>query len=98
MTTKTPHKWQKEIIAWANGAAIEGRGGTSDWHLVTNPMWITDNDVEYRIKPEPVIFNVYHPVGSSNRSAFLAGGRDDLWASRNSATYKLVGTYEEMPK
>lgn len=52
-----PHKWAKEIKAWADGAEIEARtlsfGGTyTDWYRASSPLWDTD-DVEYRIKPQP---------------------------------------------
>ena len=49
-----PHKWAKEIKAWADGAEIEGRvSGCSEWTDVTahSPIWYEDN--EYRIKPQP---------------------------------------------
>ena len=44
-----PHKWAKEIIAWANGAEIEYKDGT--WWDIKQPNW--HNDGEYRIKPQP---------------------------------------------
>ena len=44
----SPHKWAKEIIAWANGAKIECRLRDSDvWTLESNPSWF--EDVEYRV-------------------------------------------------
>ena len=55
-TEKKPHKWAKEIHAWADGAEIQARfdgpGGRIDWEPFTGvwlPGW------EYRIKPEPVV-------------------------------------------
>jgi hypothetical protein len=51
-----PHKWAKEIKAWADGAEIEGRNvyehGYGDWHILYDPTF-SSNGVEYRIKPEP---------------------------------------------
>ena len=51
-----PHKWAKEIKAWADGAEIEGRndyGNTKgDWHTLHDPTFLS-NTVEYRIKPQP---------------------------------------------
>ena len=58
-----PHKWAKEIIAWANGAKIEGRkiipatttqtkDTVTNWYVVNNPTWVTDLvgfRFEYRI-------------------------------------------------
>jgi hypothetical protein len=56
-----PHKWAKEIKAWADGAEIEQRyigSATStyqiyiDWHTTNDLHW--DNPSwEYRIKPQP---------------------------------------------
>jgi len=53
-----PHKWAKEIKAWADGAEIQCRavkntlGITTDWFDAETPQW-HDNDTEYRIKPQP---------------------------------------------
>jgi hypothetical protein len=51
-----PHKWEKEIKAWADGAEIEVRwfeNKFSDrWYKAENPDWNTI-DSEYRIKPQP---------------------------------------------
>ena len=51
------HKWHKEIVAWANGAEIEGReqyedGSVGEWHRLYDPTF-SANSVEYRIKPQP---------------------------------------------
>ena len=45
-----PHKWAKEIKAWADGAEIEQKIGET-WHQVLTPSWT--RDTEYRIKPQP---------------------------------------------
>lgn len=45
-----PHKWEKEIKAWASGAEIEQKIGET-WHQVLTPSW--HRDTEYRIKPQP---------------------------------------------
>ena len=49
-----PHKWAKEIKAWADGAEIECKRHTfvgALWEETKEPMW--HDDVEYRIKPQP---------------------------------------------
>lgn len=50
-----PHKWAKEIKAWADGARVQSRPNdlcsSSDWTDDTFPSWATNR--EYRIKPEP---------------------------------------------
>ena len=56
-----PHKWAKEIKAWADGAEIEQRyiGSATatykdyiDWHKTNQPNWDMPS-WEYRIKPQP---------------------------------------------
>lgn len=47
-----PHKWQKEIIAWANGAVIEYRMDGSDWSIDHDPDWYVEDEWEYRVKLE----------------------------------------------
>ncbi len=53
----TPHKWAKEIKAWADGETIEIRNTTApepddQWHTISNPAWFTTIGVEYRIQPK----------------------------------------------
>jgi len=53
-----PHKWAKEIKAWADGAEIEFRvvnnkvGISTEWFGATTPEWNND-DLLFRIKPKP---------------------------------------------
>ena len=53
-----PHRWAKEIIAWANGAEIEYRyfdnleSQYTEWIRDRFPNW-TDDEFEFRIKPQP---------------------------------------------
>ncbi len=53
-----PHKWAKEIKAWADGAEIEFRhfeaGSWGSWEsLYEDPAWLDHDNIEYRIKPTP---------------------------------------------
>ncbi len=55
-----PHKWAKEIKAWADGAEIQVRyltnsGEWSDWHASgqDNATWYNLTTYEYRVKPKP---------------------------------------------
>ena len=52
-----PHKWAKEIKAWADGAEIETRyvsnDGWTNWDETIEPKWYIEDDIEYRIKPQP---------------------------------------------
>ena len=52
------HKHAAEIIAWANGATIEGRSPGGEWKL-TVPNWYLY--CEYRVKPKPDVVR-YAPV------------------------------------
>ena len=45
-----PHKWEKEIKAWADGAEIQHRLGDC-WRDCEKPAW--GEQTEYRIKPQP---------------------------------------------
>jgi hypothetical protein len=64
----TPHKWVKEIKAWADGAEIEWRfethNGWSPWQVMVSPAWATASTQEYRIKPEKkpdvVLYGMYN--------------------------------------
>jgi hypothetical protein len=52
-----PHKWAKEIKAWADGAEIEARyekaEGWTDWKLEEGGFIFYQKGAEYRIKPQP---------------------------------------------
>jgi len=52
-----PHKWAKEICAWANGAEIEwctcSVNGEDLWTNCLSPTWEIDDDYAYRIKQQP---------------------------------------------
>ena len=52
-----PHKWAKEIKAWADGADIEAKfnkwDGWSDWELQKGGFVWFEKEAEYRIKPQP---------------------------------------------
>ena len=54
-----PHKWAKEIKAWADGAEIEMRyldekeyPEMQEWTVPSFMTWYDEN-AEYRIKPQP---------------------------------------------
>lgn len=48
-----PHKWEKEIKAWADGAEIESQCADDyEWQEDLMPDW-DDDDFKFRIKPTP---------------------------------------------
>jgi len=49
-----PHKWAKEIKAWADGEIIEAKNifAMDNWDADPNPYWDC-NDFKFRIKPQP---------------------------------------------
>ena len=64
-----PHKWAKEIKAWADGAEIETLLPSGQWELVNAKQHLWDNHYEYRIKPqpkEPQYLYVYEDIGGIN--------------------------------
>ena len=65
-----PHKWAKEIKAWADGAEIESYAGLNDdiWDAAPYPNWNNEN-LKFRIKPqpkEPQYLYVYEDIGGIN--------------------------------
>ena len=69
-----PHKWAKEIKAWADGAEIEVKYGEHDWEVEYYPYWHSDQ-VKYRIKPqpkEPQYLYVYQDV--NDKQIFITNG------------------------
>ena len=66
-----PHKWAKEIKAWADGAVIQFNskefGGWTDIENDVQPEW--NEHTEYRIKPQPKdpqYLYVYEDIGGIN--------------------------------
>jgi hypothetical protein len=50
-----PHKWAKEIKAWADGAEIEEKliiATSKTWKITHNPEW-NHEKLDFRIKPQP---------------------------------------------
>ena len=50
-----PHKYAKEIKAWADGYEIEFLTDSGRWLKCANPMW--HSNYTYRIKPTPLVIN-----------------------------------------
>ena len=49
-----PHKWHKEIKAWADGLTIQYKDENfPNWIDILYPDWDTKSYIEFRIKPLP---------------------------------------------
>ena len=74
-----PHKWQKEMDAYAAGKIIQYRwndppGVVSSWRdCSSTPLWLTDKHAEYRIKPEREVWYGQAVKPNAGRVC-LAGG------------------------
>ncbi len=73
-----PHKWAKEIKAWADGAEIEWWNDVHQrWETEREPMWSVLN--KYRIKPQPkepqylYVYEGYHEVHFSKKNEKFLG-------------------------
>lgn len=51
------HKWHKEIKAWADGHKIQVKNSSVGdfWVDTSEPSWLLDQFIEYRVKKDPVI-------------------------------------------
>jgi len=70
----TPHKWAKEIKAWADGKKIEYRSpqyGREEWRELLNPGWTGPG--EYRVKPEQTV----------RRDTYYADSMGRVWNAEN---------------
>ena len=84
-----PHKWAKEIHAWADGSVIQCRENNKNtWADIEGvPCWSLIDGVEYRIKPDPI--KVKYRVG-------LFGGGHDYWtvcSNDNHGSLEVSGTF-----
>jgi hypothetical protein len=67
-----PHKWAKEIKAWADGAEIEYAVANSleyNWYPLDNVNRFEHRNTNFRIKPqpkEPQYLYVYEDIGGIN--------------------------------
>jgi hypothetical protein len=83
-----PHKWAKEIKAWADGAEIEvsyfKAEGWTDWQLQAGGfIWYQEN-AEYRIKPQPKEQQYLYVLREQ--------GKSDYWLSPFPASVNNVKT------
>ena len=85
----TPHKWAKEIKAWADGAEIESREHEyANWKECVNPIF----DYEYRIKSqpkEPQYLYVYEHEGNGISFGYKPHGALNMWQTKIIGKIKL---------
>jgi hypothetical protein len=92
-----PHKWAKEIKAWADGAEIEIRVNTKtvgcDWTAIKQDHdWTPTEGVEYRIKPqpkEPQYLYVYEHEGNGISFGYKPHGALNMWQTKIIGKIKL---------
>ena len=48
------HKWHDEIVSFANGIEIEVKHQGYEWEKADNLIYIDNDKVQYRIKPQPI--------------------------------------------
>lgn len=98
---KKPHKWAKEIKAWADGHMVEWRcNANADWQTLTgSPVWDTNPEVEYRIKPErKVVWDWYVEFASTIQRINGRGEAEmkSTYGLRNCLFQKVIGTEREI--
>ena len=87
-----PHKWAKEIKAWADGAQIQFKID-DEWIDVPDdetPEWYEEN--EYRIKPqpkEPQYLYVYEHEGNGISFGYKPHGALNMWQTKIIGKIKL---------
>ena len=107
---KTPHKWQKEIIAWANGEQIQYRTikQTDDRSNIwldeledNNPRWNSPL-YEFRVKPKEKILKCRLALMKKSNGEYYTfsvdeynGKLDNFFISQFFVNGKKVFTYGE---
>ena len=87
-----PHKWHKEIKAWADGAEIEFKElGKQEWNDDDDPEWC-DPSFEFRIKPRE--YTYYTKVKISFKSQGIVNTEFDEMASYHSDGDNLKLTFD----
>jgi len=73
-----PHKWAKEIKAWADGADIEMRWSDGklhdEWRDVHNGFNWNSDLAEFRIKPQPKEPQYYQVYNVNGNIKFIRAG------------------------
>jgi len=83
------HIHHDAIIAWAKGAEIEFLSDNNKWVNANTPMWWTD--MQYRVKPEPIIRDVTHNL-YINSVEKLALAFEEKGVGKVHPAYKLIGS------
>jgi len=88
-----PHKWAKEIKAWADGEIIEAKNifAMDNWDADPNPYWDC-NDFKFRIKPqheEPKYLYVYEHEGNGISFGYKPHGALNMWQTKIIGKIKL---------
>lgn len=91
-----PHKWAKEIKAWADGAEIQisyySEEGKDVWVDTDEPLWHVGVGYEYHIKPqpkEPQYLYVYEHEGNGISFGYKPHGALNMWQTKIIGKIKL---------
>lgn len=86
-----PHKWAKEIHAWADGNEIEFRRNSKyqaveySWTKCETPMFDTNEKWEYRIKPQPKEPQYLYVFNEPKSNAF--GAKQQVFITTDDGLY-----------
>ena len=84
-SVKKPHKWAKELHAFADGDVIEWRDNFSDenpWRAMLDGNFYTEDRYEYRIKPQEV------PQWRKDLAEKMRAGGVLEWRDANSGAWR----------
>ncbi len=85
-----PHKWAKEIKAWADGAEIECRHrDCQEWMEKKHPEWWENMD--YRIKPQPKEPQYLHAVLLTNGNIKIGTYGEFMPLCKGESVDKIIG-------
>ena len=94
-----PHKWSREIKAWADGAEIEWRwnilvdGKSDNWRPVRkeNKLSFYEEGIEYRIKPQPKEPQYLYAWENQSTGEFRLGENEPHRLKEYVSQWKCIG-------
>lgn len=86
------HKWYPIAQQWLEGATIQFKGMSGQWHDIELPCW--DNECEYRVKPH----KHQELIDAYNKGAKIEFYDVDEWLPASSPTWDENVEYRIKPK